>query len=76
MSYNLLDLYAYEVFNPPVNITGHIMLRLRYSFSVCGDCMFPDSRILRKVDLELYIPGTICVFGGTPFKCLAWLSSI
>jgi len=30
----------------------------------------------KKVDLEMYIPCTICVFGGTPFRCLAWLSSI
>ena len=30
----------------------------------------------RKVYLELYIPCTICVFGGTPFRCLPWLSSM
>ena len=52
----------------------NIMLRLR--FSVRGDCMFPSPRILRKVDLALYIPCTIWVFRGTPFRCLAWISSI
>jgi len=31
--------------------------------------MFPSPHILRKIDLELYIPCTICVFGGTPFRC-------
>ena len=40
------------------------------------ETVFPGPCVLRKVDLELYIPCTICVFGGTPFRCLAWLSSI
>ena len=39
----------------------------------CVDNMFPGPRILIKVYLQLYIPCIICVFGRTPFKCLAWL---
>ena len=46
-----------------------------FPFSMRGDHI---SRSLhsRKVDLELYIPCTICVFVGSPFRCLACLSSI
>ena len=65
-------IHILEVFDPPANITRHIMLRLRCFFF----CAWRLYVVLRKVDLELYIPCTICVFGGTPFKCLAWLSSI
>ena len=47
----------------------------KVTFSVLGDYI-SRSPHSRKVDLELYIPCTICVFGGTPFRCLAWLPSI
>jgi len=45
-------------------------------FSVNGDVIFSGSRILKQIYLELYIPSTICVFGGAPLRSLAWLSTI
>ena len=47
------------------------MLFLRSLISVHGNCMLPDPWILRKLDLELYIPCPIWVFRGTPFRCIA-----
>ena len=44
--YNLLDLYANGVFDPPANITRHIVLPLRCSF-VCA-CRLYVSRTMRS----------------------------
>jgi len=48
-------LYVYDVFDPPANITRHIMLRLRKFRFLCVETIFPGQcAIPEALDLVVF----------------------